>query len=127
MSTHADRITLDEAVEITLENHATDEYADILGAYQSGWPAAHTYLRPTAADLDTQADLSEAAETEAKGIRAQAWIDLTGDVAKVRLNPNLYADTPADELQPEAERILTEWASRMRRELDIQTPPPTAR
>ena len=127
MSTHADRITLDEAVEITLENHATNEYADILGVYQSGWPAAYTYLRPTAADLDTQANLTEAAATEAEGIRAQAWIDLAGDVAKVRLNPNLYADTPADELQPEAERILTQWAAEMRRELDIQTPPPTAR
>jgi hypothetical protein len=78
-------------------------------------------------DLDTQPDLSEAAKTEAEGIRAQAWIDLTGDVAKVRLNPNLYADTPADELQAEAERVLRDWAVETRRELDVEPPPPTAR
>jgi hypothetical protein len=127
MSTHADRITLDEAVEITLENHRTDEYSDILEAYHGGWPAAHTYVSPTAPDLDIQPNLSEAAETEARGLRAQAWIDLTGDVAKVHLNPNLYADTPADELQAEAERVLRDWAVEMRRELDVEPPPPTAR
>jgi hypothetical protein len=127
MSTHADRIALDEAVEITLENHLAEEYSDILEAYRSGWPAAYTYLAATGVDLDTQPDLSEAAKTEAEGIRAQAWIDLTGDVAKVRLNPNLYADTPADELQAEAERVLRDWAVETRRELDVEPPPPTAR
>ena len=126
MSTDAHKVTLEETVAVDLDGHPSEEYADISRNLHGGYPAVHNYTVRSAADVDRKAPLQEAEQTEAEGIRAQAWIDLNGDHARVLLNPNLYADTPADELLDEAQRILLEWAFQTRQELDIEPPPATA-
>jgi hypothetical protein len=119
MSTEADPNTLKEMIAVELENHPTSEYRSILQKFRGDFPTAWTYVVPPPADMDTAADLNESRSIEAEGMKTEAWIDLSGDHATVRLNPNYYADLPADNLREEAQRILLEWATEQRKALRI--------
>lgn len=118
MSTNAD-YSLEEAITVELSNHPTSDFADILEAYRGGFPAAWTYTVPSAMDMDPRTDYVESRDIASDGIATQAWIDLSGQTAAVSLNPNLYADTPKDELAAEAERVLLNWAQDQRRQLNL--------
>jgi hypothetical protein len=123
MSTDADPNTLDEMVAVELENHPTSEYRPILQKFRGDFPTAWTYNVSPPLDMDTAADLNESRQPQAEGVKTEAWIDLSGDHATVRLNPNYYADLPADNLREEAQRILQEWATKQRQALRIDPPP----
>lgn len=122
MSTNADPHTLDEMIAVELENHSTEEFRAILDTFRGDFPTAWTYTVTPPLDMDTATDLNESRETQAQGIKAEAWIDLSGDHTVVRLNPNCYADLPADNLREEAQRVLLEWATAQRRALRIDPP-----
>ena len=119
MSSHANRYTLDEAVIVKLPNRLRSHFDDILDRFRGDFPTAYTYLVPSPLDMDTMGQLQESEQIKAEGMRTEAWIDLSGRQVRVLLNPNYYADRPAAQLQEEAERILTEWAAKMRVELDV--------
>jgi hypothetical protein len=123
MSTRANEFTHAEAVEVPLPNHPRSEYQDVLTAYEGEFPAVYEYTVPQAMDVDPAPDRDEARRYETEGITTHAWIDLAGEHARVRLNPNFYADTPADELRDEAQRILVAWSAEMRRELGLPSQP----
>jgi hypothetical protein len=125
MSTNADSYTLDEAVTIRLDHHRAEQFRDILSRIHGDMPTLHTYTVPSATDVDTRADLDEAEKISAEGMKTEAWIGFDGQVAEVHLNPNYYADTPADELQNEAQRVLLDWAQSQRQRLQIQRDPLT--
>ncbi len=115
MSTHAQQYTLQEAIVVDLPNHSVEEFQDILEVVEGGYPSAWNYQVPSAMDMDPKGDYVESRDIQAEGVTTQAWIDLTGDYARVLVNPNIYADTPRDELADEAQRILLQWAQEQRR------------
>jgi hypothetical protein len=118
LSTNAD-YSLEEAITVNLDNHPTSDFGDILEAYRGEFPAVWTYQVPSGMDMDPRADYVESRDIASEGLATQAWIDLSGPTASVSLNPNLYADTPADELAAEAERVLLNWAQDQRRRLGL--------
>ncbi len=125
MSTNADRFTLEEAVTVRLENHSRQEFDDILSQIHGDLPVWHRYTVPAAMDVDPRAELTDAERTVSEGMKAQAGIGFADQIAEVHLNPNHYADTPPDELQNEAQRVLLDWAQSQRQRLQIQRDPLT--
>jgi hypothetical protein len=112
----------DETRNVDLPNHPRDEFEDILGAYEGEFPATYTYRRRAPLDIDATEAIVESRSVQAGDMPAQAWIDLSGDHATVRLHAHLYADAPADDLRDEAQRILEAWAVDMRRDLSLDSP-----
>jgi hypothetical protein len=115
MSTHAQNYTLEEAIVVDLPNHPTRDYKDILEVFHGGHPAVWNYQVPSAIDMDPAGQYAPSRDIQTRGLTTQAWIDLSGESVLVLVNPNLYADTPGDELRDEAQRILLDWAQDQRR------------
>lgn len=120
METHPE----DEWQKIELPNHPRADYAAVIESLAGEFPAAWEYQVPAAWDVDEQGRPVESESAETQGVRAAAWIDLSGDHAVVWLNPNAYADAPPDTLTAEAERVLLEWASDARRRIGGRPPTP---
>ncbi|MFP4106344.1 MAG: hypothetical protein ACLFVU_09670 [Phycisphaerae bacterium] len=122
MSTDANQNNLGEKIEIHLENHPREEYRDLLEQFDRTFPDEVDYRLDSQLDMDPMAETNEEQEGQISGIRARGWVDLSGDHAVVYLNPNNYADTPADELQDTAQTILRDWTLQTRRRLGLEPP-----
>ncbi|MBS3734782.1 MAG: hypothetical protein KGY99_07625 [Phycisphaerae bacterium] len=116
----------DEWQKVDLPNHPRSDYADILDALPGEFPAAWEYEVPAAWDADAVDHPVESEDLETEGLKAEAWIDLSGDHAVVWVNPNHYADAPPDTLDAEAERVLLEWAADARRRSGAPASSPAA-
>ncbi len=120
--TPAEGYSHDQTRRVDLPNHPREEFQDILGAYEGEFPAVYTYHRPAPLDIDAAAPLDESRAMQADDVPARAWIDVSGAHATVGLHAHLYADTPADELRDEAQRVLEGWVVEMRRDLSLEAP-----
>ncbi|MFP4354262.1 MAG: hypothetical protein ACLFUJ_03985 [Phycisphaerae bacterium] len=119
MTRQPEDFTKDQAITIDLETQPAEAFRDILDKYRGDWPTAHRYQVPSAMDVDDQADLDQGETLGSEGFSADAWISFEPGYARVMLNPHHYADTPADELQGEAQRILQDWARAARNSMGL--------
>lgn len=119
MTGAAESYEMDETVPVELPNHPRDEYADIIDNYRGDFPASWTYRVVSPWDMDPAVDREEARSIAEKGVKAEAWVDLSGEHATVHLNPHCYGEPPKDTLIEEAERVLREWIINARRELGL--------
>ncbi len=111
----------EEYATVTLPNHRRDEFEDILASYAGDFPIAFTYTVPPATDAVPDEGI-ESEDWLVEGFKTQAWIDLSGKNAKVKLDMNAYAHTPPEEMTEEAERVLVEWAQAVRRTMQGGVP-----
>jgi hypothetical protein len=108
-------------LKIELPNHPSEEFSDILDNYSGTFPSSWTYEVTSPWDVDPVVKRDEADRIYEEDMTAEAWVDVAGQVPCVYLNPHFYAESPADDLTDEAERILQDWASATRRELGLHT------
>jgi hypothetical protein len=111
-----------DLVRVELPHRTLADFKDILDSFPGDFPTAWTYEVPSAMDMDRAVDRVAARQISSQGWKGECWIDLAQNPPAVILDSDLYADTPADELTEEAERLLNDWAANMRQTLR-PTPP----